>query len=170
MPAQTRSLEVTAEVVQRLHATGITVYPEEVCGLLLGKWNADGVVSATQAVVIPNAALPADRKHRYEIPPKLMLEWERIGQRSGLSIVGFFHSHPDAPPAPSVTDASLAWPGYVYVIVAITGANSGALSARPWVSGMAAWTFEEGSASFPSRFAEVSVTVQVAADEIEYFI
>jgi proteasome lid subunit RPN8/RPN11 len=164
--AATTSLEITAEVVQRLHATATLAYPEEVCGLLLGKWTPGGIVLATQAVVVPNGALPAERTHRYTIPPRLMLEWERIGQRSGLSIVGFFHSHPDAPPIPSATDASLAWPGYVYVIVALSGANSGALSARPWVSGMAAWTFEESSASF----IEVPVTVEVAADEIEYFI
>ena len=39
-------------------------------------------------------------------------------------------------------------------------------SPKPWVSGMAAWTFVEASASF----VEVAVTVEVAADEIEYFI
>ena len=123
--ATTTAFDITAEVVQRLHATALTAYPEEVCGLLLGKWKSAGVISATQAVVVPNGALAAERTHRYSIPPRLMLEWEKIGQRSGLSIVGFFHSHPDAPPAPSKTDASLAWPGYVYVIVSLSGANGG---------------------------------------------
>jgi proteasome lid subunit RPN8/RPN11 len=165
--APTTSLEITADVVQRLHATALLAYPEEVCGLLLGKWKSGGLVSVTQAVVVPNAALPAERSYRYAIPPRLMLEWERIGQRSGLSVVGVFHSHPDSPPAPSSTDASLAWPGYVYAIVSVSGTSAGASSAgKPWVTGMAAWTFEESAASF----VEVPVTVAVAADEIEYFI
>ena len=165
MAATTTSIRITADVVQRLHATARLAYPEEVCGLLLGKWMPGGILSTTQAVVVPNAARPAERTHRYTIPPRLMLEWERIGQRSGLSIVGFFHSHPDAPPVPSATDASLAWPGYVYVIVAVSGTSAGA-SCKPWVSGMAVWTFDEPSANF----VEVPVTVEVAADEIEYFI
>lgn len=158
------SLHITEEVVRRLHATAVAVYPEEVCGLLLGKWNAAGLTSAVQAVVVPNAAVRGERTHRYAIPPRLMLEWERIGQRSGLSIVGFFHSHPDEFPVPSKTDASLAWPSYAYVIV--SARRPTAENASPWISGMAAWTFDERAASF----VEVPVTVQVAADEIEYFI
>ena len=164
MPAVATSLEISADVVQRVHATATLAYPEEACGLLLGRWKSDGVIAVTQAVVVPNAALPEDRRHHYTIPPRLMLEWERIGQRSGLSIVGFFHSHPDAPPRPSSTDAALAWPSYAYVIVSTSGATG--VDNKPWVSGMAAWTFVEASASF----VEVAVTVEVAADEIEYFI
>jgi proteasome lid subunit RPN8/RPN11 len=164
VPATTTSLRIDADVIGRIHATATLTYPEEACGLLLGRWSSEGVVHVTQAVVVPNAAATAERRNRYAIPPRLMLEWERIGQRSGLSIVGFFHSHPDAPPRPSATDATLAWPSYAYVIVAISGAASA--GAKPWVSGMAAWTFVEASASF----VEVDVTVEVAADEIEYFI
>lgn len=176
MPANCLSLVIAHEVVQRLHAAGSSGYPEEVCGLLLGKFEPGRVVTATQAVIVPNAARE-EVGRRYTISPRLLLEWERIGQRSGLSIVGFFHSHPDAPPTPSATDTALAWPGYAYVIISVSGTTvdvpAGARreakrdsSARPIITGMAAWTFEESSASF----VEVPVTVDVAADEIEYFI
>lgn len=160
------SVAVTADVVQRLHQVALLAHPEEVCGLLLGTWRPGEAMAVKQAVVVPNAAPPAERASRYVIAPRLILEWERIAQKSGLAIVGFFHSHPDHPPKPSTTDTTLAWPGYVYVIVSTSSAPQGDSKSRPWVSGMAAWTFDEPAASF----VEVAVNVEVADDQIEYFI
>jgi len=34
-------------------------------------------------------------------------------------VVGFYHSHPDAPAQPSGFDREHAWPGYCYLIVSV---------------------------------------------------
>jgi len=34
-------------------------------------------------------------------------------------VMGFYHSHPDAPAVPSEFDREHAWPGYCYVIVSV---------------------------------------------------
>ena len=138
------------------------VYPEESCGLLLGTRRAGGQIVVKQAISTANVAALAERRHRYAIEPRLMLEWERIAEASGLSIVGFFHSHPDHAPKPSATDGALAWPTYVYLIVGIVGRDRD----RPLASGMAAWTFDEPSSSF----RELPIEIDVGVDQIEYFI
>jgi proteasome lid subunit RPN8/RPN11 len=45
-------------------------------------------------------------------------------------VVGFYHSHPDHAAAASERDREGAWEGYVYVIVAVTGAGCGEM--RGW--------------------------------------
>lgn len=92
---------------------------EEICGLLGGTFGEDeSVVSsvhqASNAADIPEV--------RYYIDPEEQLaHTERIEER-GESVVGFYHSHPAGPPAPSETDRSRAtWPDRSYVIVALDG-------------------------------------------------
>lgn len=48
----------------------------------------------------------------------------------GLDIVGIYHSHPNAPAAPSQFDLDHAWPVYSYVIVSVTKEGAGPL--RSW--------------------------------------
>lgn len=149
------ALHLPADAVTTMQRAARQTYPDEACGLLLGTISNDGSVRVRQVVVVPNVA--PERARRYVIEPRVLLEWDRAAQTSGWSIVGFFHTHPNAAPRPSATDAALAWPGYVYVIVGVNG---------EFITGMAAWTFDESLASF----TELPVRVDIAYDEIEYFI
>lgn len=155
-------LRIGSDAAQRIERASRASYPEETCGLLLGRWRPGGVVEATRAVPVPNAAPLEQRPHHFAIEPRLLLEWDRIAGASGLSIVGFFHSHPDAAARPSATDVALAWPGYAYVIVSTLGRPAH----EPLIAGMAAWTFDESTHSF----REMPVDVRVDADEIDYVI
>ena len=50
-----------------------------------------------------------------------MREVDAVGTapaEAGLTVLGFYHSHPDHPARPSETDRRHAWPYYSYVIVA----------------------------------------------------
>jgi proteasome lid subunit RPN8/RPN11 len=58
-----------------------------------------------------------------------------------MTVVGFYHSHPDHPPSPSATDAECAWPGYVYLICSLTA--SGATETKAWVCDEALGQFVE---------------------------
>jgi proteasome lid subunit RPN8/RPN11 len=96
-------------------------YPRECCGALLGR-TLEGDGTAPREVVRPvplaNAWMGA-QEHRYLIGSDTVLELERQGEREGLELIGFYHSHPDHPAIPSAFDWEHAWPWYTYVIVAV---------------------------------------------------
>ena len=60
-----------------------------------------------------------DDPHRYLIAPDDLRRLESEVRAAGLDVVGYYHSHPDHPAAPSAFDADHAWPWYSYVIVRI---------------------------------------------------
>jgi proteasome lid subunit RPN8/RPN11 len=49
----------------------------------------------------------------------------------GLELIGFFHSHPRGPAAPSQFDTDRAWPGYVYLILGLEAPADARV--RAWV-------------------------------------
>lgn len=99
----------------RAHVQGN--YPEEACGLLVGR-ESDGVRHVERVVAVDNVRQTA-RQRRYLIAPEKFLEVEREARSAGLDVLGFFHSHPDHPARPSAFDLEHAWPWYSYVIVSI---------------------------------------------------
>jgi proteasome lid subunit RPN8/RPN11 len=110
-------LRLTEAQLNVMREAAIGGYPEEVCGILVGREeNGAGVITR----VVPTAnASEADRRRRYEIPPADLVREQRLAREAGLRILGFYHSHPDHQPAPSPHDLELAWPAYVYVIVTV---------------------------------------------------
>jgi proteasome lid subunit RPN8/RPN11 len=118
-------LHLSPAHLQSIHQHLTEVYPEEGCGLILGKVGSDGVmglrVIATENVWQASEPEPEDRadrsKHdRYEIAPQEMLAAMKLARQEALEIVGIYHSHPDHPAIPSECDRRLAWPQYIYVI------------------------------------------------------
>ena len=92
-------------------------YPHECCGFLVGKSVGDSV---TLTRTVPAVNLRDDSpRNRFEIDPGELVRTDRAARAEGLSVVGFYHSHPDAPAMPSEFDREHAWPGYCYVIVSI---------------------------------------------------
>lgn len=64
-----------------------------------------------------------DPARRYLVDPLEFIEVDKRAEQDGVDICGFYHSHPDHPCAPSEHDRKLAWEGYLYVIVSITGGS-----------------------------------------------
>jgi proteasome lid subunit RPN8/RPN11 len=92
--------------------------PAEVCGVLAGTHGDESTASA--AARATNAA--AAPRSRYELDPGEQLTLMRDLEADGHEVVGFYHSHPRGPPAPSDVDAHEAtWVGYSYVIVSLGG-------------------------------------------------
>ena len=48
-----------------------------------------------------------------------MVAAERAADAQGLSVVGWYHSHPDHPARPSEYDREHAWPWYSYIILSV---------------------------------------------------
>jgi len=108
-----------------IDAHGRETFPHECCGALLG---AGDTVAATYA--LPNVTTEGPRR-RFRIDDKDYLQAERQASAAGLTLLGFYHSHPDHPAVPSQYDLDHAWPTFVYPIVSVMAGEPVAL--RAWM-------------------------------------
>lgn len=99
--------------------------PEECCGILLGVQREE-TIAITEVLGARNAA-PGDRRRQYLIAPEELLAAIDRARSSGLRVVGFYHSHPDAEAVPSREDRRWGWAGTSHLLVA--GAD---LAVRSW--------------------------------------
>lgn len=106
-------LVLAADVVARIERSLEGEYPREGCGVLLGRLCEDHR-EVTRAVSARNVW--TGRSDRYQIDPAILRRLHAAEDEGGTSILGFYHSHPDADPKPSLTDREMAWPWYHYVI------------------------------------------------------
>ena len=103
-------------------------YPQEVCGLLVGR--ETGVGTAVKRITSA-ANLEQDRVgDRYTLDPRDYLRADADAQRDGLEIVGVWHTHPDQPARPSTTDLKFAWDNYTYLILSVP--RKGLIEIRAW--------------------------------------
>src|SRR5581483_26547 len=99
-----------------LRRHGEETYPHECCGVLLGRFDADGTRVVTSIVRAGNTRTDSPQ-NRYSIDPREMVRIKRQGREREEDIVGFYHSHPDHPAKWSPTDLAEAhWLGCSYVI------------------------------------------------------
>ena len=112
------TLTIPQQLYNELRAHGEETYPHECCGILLGKSDEDNL-NVHQLLRAGNTR--TDSAHnRYNIAPQELIAAQREGRKSGLDIVGFYHSHPDHPAQWSPTDfAEAHWLGCAYIITAI---------------------------------------------------
>ena len=102
-----------------LRQHGEETYPDECCGVLLGKFNDDGSKTVSRTARCGNTRDDSPQ-NRYNIDPKELIRIQREGRERGEDIVGFYHSHPDHPAQWSSTDLAEAhWFGCSYVITSV---------------------------------------------------
>ena len=110
-------LRLRASASQVIHLHLCSAYPEEGCGVLIGREDASSR-EVVRVVALENQR-DDSRGNRYLISPEQFLAAELEARGSGLDVVGFFHSHPDHPARPSDFDREHAWPYYSYLIVSL---------------------------------------------------
>jgi proteasome lid subunit RPN8/RPN11 len=109
---------MTKTVYDQIRAHGEETYPHECCGALLGRTAGDGW--QIEAAVKAGNTRTDSAHNRYQIAPVELVRIEREARQQGLSIAGFYHSHPDHPAQWSPTDfAEAHWLGCSYVITAV---------------------------------------------------
>ena len=128
--AATPTLRISAKLAEEIQAHGARTYPHECCGALLGRDQArcEGTASSGD-VQLPVREIVAlfplrnrrddSPRNRFSLTPEDVRAAEKAGQEKGLEVVGWYHSHPDHPAAPSQYDRDHAWPWYSYVIVSV---------------------------------------------------
>ena len=105
-------------------------YPHECCGLLVGRFGANGLKEVVETYPISNAREEEAKRNRFLIRPEELLLGERHARARGLDVVGFYHSHPDDEAVPSRYDLEHAWPTYSYIVVSVRQGRAVAL--RSW--------------------------------------
>lgn len=71
---------------------------------------------------------------------------------SGRELLGFYHSHPDAPARPSQYDLDHAWPSFFYVILAVEQGRPAAMTC--WRLGADRSRFESVALDAPAGVEE----------------
>jgi len=110
-------LRLSQELSERIRAHGVKTYPNECCGALLGS-DGDGARGVAEILPLENQRDDSPR-NRFAITPQDVREAETVARGAGLELIGWYHSHPDAPARPSEFDREHAWPWYSYIIVSV---------------------------------------------------
>ena len=109
-------IRIGEQKLQEIREHGVRDYPYECCGLLLGRFDAEGKL-VTETYPISNAREESAKRNRFLIEPAELMRGEQYARGRDLEVVGFYHSHPDSPAVPSHYDLEHAWPTYSYIIV-----------------------------------------------------
>ncbi|MEG3847138.1 M67 family metallopeptidase [Microcoleus sp. herbarium19] len=129
-----QNIALTPEQILSIRTHAENTYPEECCGLLLGRvsagvktlvevWPADNAWSSQAQENWPEEKGLTERR-RYAIKPEDMLRAMKQGRDRNLDIIGIYHSHPDCAAVPSECDRTMAWAQYSYIIVSVRQGSS----------------------------------------------
>jgi proteasome lid subunit RPN8/RPN11 len=122
------ALRVSDALVRRIQEHGVETYPYECCGALLGR------DKETQREVVDLLPLANQRndspRNRFEVTPGDVQMAEKRAREMGVDVIGWYHSHPNAPARPSEFDREHAWPWYSYIIVSVEA--SGPRDTKSW--------------------------------------
>ena len=93
-------------------------YPNECCGILVGKKSEKGEIEVTEIREASNQ-FQGQKSVHFQIDPLFIYRLEQELESRGLEIVGVYHSHPDCPAILSKEDEKYMVPGLEYVIMSV---------------------------------------------------
>ena len=141
---------------EALRAHGEETYPNECCGVLLGKTDSEG--NHVRQIVRAGNTRTDSAHNRYNIAPQELVKIQRQARTLSLDIVGFYHSHPDHPAQWSPTDfAEAHWIGCSYVITAVEKGKAATTN-----SFLLTGTTEEDK-----KFADQAIEIEVQPSTID---
>jgi proteasome lid subunit RPN8/RPN11 len=147
---------LSLEIAQRIREHGAETYPYECCGALLGRDLDSAATSAQDAAKLPTREIVAlhplvnrrddSPRNRFSVTSDDVREAEKAAKEKGIEIVGWYHSHPDHPAAPSEFDREHAWPWYSYIIVSVANGQP---------EYMSSWRLTDDRAQFTNEDLEI---------------
>ena len=131
------SIHISKPLQDRISDQMERTYPNEGGGFLLGELAAElaGGLEDKGAVIrdiiqVENIFAPEQQYHRYAMSPQDWMRLEDEADERGLTLVGYYHSHPDSPAIPSEYDREHALPNFLYIITSV--AMGRATDMRAW--------------------------------------
>ena len=127
------AIQLNKEQLDSIRSHGAKAYPNECCGMLLGRAEGDAK-EVSEVVPLRNLRhdsaraqelLPLEdpghesERNRFLIDPQEQVRVEKSARQRGLDVLGYYHSHPDHPARPSNYDREHAWPWYSYIILSV---------------------------------------------------
>lgn len=120
---------LTEQIITAINSHAENDYPYECGGMLIGRFDGKGK-TVVETFPLENAREEGARHNRVLILPKDVLRAERYANERSLDVIGYYHSHPDAPAVPSRYDLDHALPVWSYVIASVR--NGKAEDIRSW--------------------------------------
>lgn len=114
-----RTTQIAEAAIESIRRHGAADFPDECCGALV---EVDGTI--IEAIALPNTT-GSGAARRFRIGPDSYREADKRARDRGGALVGFYHSHPNAPARPSAYDLEHAWPNLTYVIISVNGGTPG---------------------------------------------
>lgn len=123
-------IQISSKHLTQIGTHAGKTYPEECCGLLLGKitnnnkivrevWETENSWDGDTTDYFSVTANQGSKQNRFTIAPEVLLKAQRTARDRNLEIIGIYHSHPDHPAIPSQFDQAIAHPQYSYLIVSV---------------------------------------------------
>jgi proteasome lid subunit RPN8/RPN11 len=137
------TIRLSEALVEGIRREGELAYPAECCGVLGGR-----IAGANKEVsrLAPMVNRRTDDPRRYLISPEDLLRTTADLRQASLEVLGYYHSHPDHPAAPSEFDSANAWPWYSYIIVRVEQGRAAELTS---------WVLEEDCSAMRQESLEV---------------
>ena len=127
-PDPIRPVLIDAALQQQIFAQLQGNYPNEGGGFLLGSRGEATHLHESRPVA--NTFSSEEQFHRYAMTP---LDWAKLEDETdaaSLVLVGYYHSHPNAPAVPSEYDRVHALPNFCYLITSVRAGQ--AVECRAW--------------------------------------
>jgi proteasome lid subunit RPN8/RPN11 len=110
-------IDIALEPWRTMVAHAESTYPNECCGVMLGRIDGDQK-SVTIAQPLANVSA-GSQAARYELRPEDLLNADREARRQNLDLIGIYHSHPDCDAYFSETDLKNSCPWYSFVVLSV---------------------------------------------------
>ena len=110
-------IDISVSPWQTMVAHAESTYPNECCGVMLGKIDGDSKL-VTIATPLENVSA-GSQAARYELRPEDLLNADREARRLNLDLIGIYHSHPDCDAYFSETDLKNSCPWYSFVVLSV---------------------------------------------------
>lgn len=120
---------LSAALQQDIFAQMRSTYPNEGGGFLFGTVQP-GRVEVQAITQVENVFEAEEQYHRYAMTPQDWMRLEDEAEARGLTLVGYYHSHPDSPAIPSTYDRDHALPNFTYIITQVQDGE--AVDMRVW--------------------------------------
>ncbi|AEI40187.1 M67 family metallopeptidase [Paenibacillus mucilaginosus] len=100
-------IAIMESIYREMVRYGLSLLPEEACGVLSGFRTAEGIWTADR--FDPVANLSPEPRTSFAMDPAGLIPVLHAAAKQGREVVGFVHSHPSSAPVPSDPDLSTSW-------------------------------------------------------------